>query len=276
VDVSNALNANATDFNLTTDAGRQLNDQYENVLKAGEAMAKQAAGDGVTAQADVTAALQQTHDNLVNSANQMGITGGKAEDLARQVMGIPPGVDIKTWMDQTARDEAGKTKAALDAIPPVVHSYIDVSTNANGAIADYANAVRQAQNLGGKAAFASGGLVAFATGGMVGGYPGGGLLSGPGTGTSDSMIARVSNGEFVMRQAAVSKYGVGFMSALNKGTLSPAAGYAAAIGSASPSSTTTNGGSSHQMVQNINVQVAQTNASGQQIARDIGYALLLQ
>jgi hypothetical protein len=31
-----------------------------------------------------------------------------------------------------------------------------------------------------------------------------------------------------------------------------------------------------QMVQNINVQVAQTNASGQQIARDIGYALLLQ
>lgn len=48
-----------------------------------------------------------------------------------------------------------------------------------------------------------------------GGFAGGGLLRGRGTGTSDSMLARVSTGEFVMRAAAVRRYGVGVMAALN-------------------------------------------------------------
>ena len=43
----------------------------------------------------------------------------------------------------------------------------------------------------------------------------GGLLSGPGTGTSDSIPAMLSNGEFVMSAASVKKYGVGAMNAIN-------------------------------------------------------------
>ncbi len=43
----------------------------------------------------------------------------------------------------------------------------------------------------------------------------GGYISGPGTGTSDSIPAWLSNGEFVMRASAVQRYGVGFMHALN-------------------------------------------------------------
>lgn len=48
----------------------------------------------------------------------------------------------------------------------------------------------------------------------------GGHIRGRGTGTSDSILSWLSNGEFVMRARAVQKYGVGFMSAVNKGTLS--------------------------------------------------------
>ncbi len=48
-----------------------------------------------------------------------------------------------------------------------------------------------------------------------GGFRGGGLIRGRGTGTSDSIIARVSNGEYVMRAKAVRKYGLGLMSAIN-------------------------------------------------------------
>lgn len=51
---------------------------------------------------------------------------------------------------------------------------------------------------------------AFATGGQV---------VGPGTGTSDSIPARLSNGEFVVRAASVRKYGVGFLHAINRGHL---------------------------------------------------------
>ncbi len=52
----------------------------------------------------------------------------------------------------------------------------------------------------------------------------GGYVSGPGTGTSDSIPARLSNGEFVMNAAAVQKYGTNFMSALNSGRVTHFAG----------------------------------------------------
>lgn len=44
----------------------------------------------------------------------------------------------------------------------------------------------------------------------------GGYISGPGTQTSDSIPARLSNGEYVVRADSVSKYGVPFMNALNE------------------------------------------------------------
>lgn len=46
-------------------------------------------------------------------------------------------------------------------------------------------------------------------------YASGGFVSGPGTSTSDSILARLSNGEFVMKQAAVVKYGLDHLRALN-------------------------------------------------------------
>lgn len=49
----------------------------------------------------------------------------------------------------------------------------------------------------------------------VGGFAGGGQVRGRGTGTSDSILAWLSNNEFVHRAAAVRKYGVGFMHAIN-------------------------------------------------------------
>lgn len=49
----------------------------------------------------------------------------------------------------------------------------------------------------------------------VKGAAGGGYITGPGTATSDSIPARLSNGEFVMQAAAVDHYGVGMMHALN-------------------------------------------------------------
>lgn len=47
------------------------------------------------------------------------------------------------------------------------------------------------------------------------GHAHGGPIFGRGTGTSDSILARLSNGEFVIRAAAVRKYGMGIFSALN-------------------------------------------------------------
>jgi hypothetical protein len=43
----------------------------------------------------------------------------------------------------------------------------------------------------------------------------GGLVSGPGTGTSDSILARLSAGEYVVNARAVQRAGLGFMQQLN-------------------------------------------------------------
>jgi len=46
-------------------------------------------------------------------------------------------------------------------------------------------------------------------------YAAGGSVRGPGSGTSDSILARLSNGEYVMRAAAVRKYGTNLLDNLN-------------------------------------------------------------
>ena len=50
-------------------------------------------------------------------------------------------------------------------------------------------------------------------------YASGGMIHGPGTNTSDSILARLSRGEFVMRAAAVQQFGEGFMHAINHGIM---------------------------------------------------------
>jgi hypothetical protein len=50
-------------------------------------------------------------------------------------------------------------------------------------------------------------------------FAGGGSVRGPGTETSDSILAWLSNNEFVVRARAVAKYGVGFLNAINEGKL---------------------------------------------------------
>ncbi|MGH8567607.1 MAG: hypothetical protein ACREXU_06200, partial [Gammaproteobacteria bacterium] len=47
----------------------------------------------------------------------------------------------------------------------------------------------------------------------------GGVVRGPGTGTSDSILARLSAGEYVVRAEAVRRWGVGFLDSLNGLTL---------------------------------------------------------
>lgn len=53
------------------------------------------------------------------------------------------------------------------------------------------------------------------------GYAGGGHVTGPGTGTSDSILARLSNGEFVIKARRVRELGVNFLRMLNSGRLDP-------------------------------------------------------
>lgn len=65
---------------------------------------------------------------------------------------------------------------------------------------------------------ANGGYIrGYSGGGNVQGFPGGGPVWGPGTATSDSIPAWLSRGEYVVKAAAVSRYGLSMMEQLNAG-----------------------------------------------------------
>lgn len=79
-------------------------------------------------------------------------------------------------------------------------------------------------------------------------FAGGGSVRGPGTGTSDSVPAMLSNGEYVIRSASVRQYGHGFLDAINRGVAKFAQG--GPVGSRTPSVPTSSGSGS---VTNVNV-----------------------
>ncbi|WP_199546587.1 phage tail protein [Streptomyces sp. N35] len=82
------------------------------------------------------------------------------------------------------------------------------------------SSARTSGGQGSQLKYASGGPVrGYASGGGIQAFPMGGLAIGPGTGTSDSIPALVSNGEWVMKAAAVARYGTRFMAAINDGRL---------------------------------------------------------
>lgn len=98
----------------------------------------------------------------------------------------------------------------------------------------------------------------------------GGFVSGPGSDRSDSIPARLSNGEFVVQAKSVRKYGRGFMEMLNRGNLP--------ITNNPPSTRFADGGfvSANQIKSSINASdlgagafgsgfIAETNISGQDL-----------
>lgn len=123
-------------------------------------------------------------------------------------------------LTSTVEQSAGKQSAAYKAMFAVSKAFAiaDASVKLSQAIAQAmadTTALTPAQKFANMAAVAAAGAnvisqitsVAFAKGGHV---------QGPGTGTSDSILARLSNNEFVMTSRTVDHYGVGFLNALNQ------------------------------------------------------------
>lgn len=93
-----------------------------------------------------------------------------------------------------AQQALNEVKAVVDAIPAEKTVTIKtIADNGTATFSDAASAWNSQQN----------------------GYATGGVVSGPGSGTSDSILARLSNGEYVLRAAAVRHYGADFLARLN-------------------------------------------------------------
>jgi len=109
------LNENRTDLDLTTEAGRAANvvltDMANRGISAAEAMAK----NGESQEA-VQGQLVKTYDAAVKTFEGFGLSEQAANDLTREILHIPPGVDVKSWMSDEAKRMAQATTGELDKI----------------------------------------------------------------------------------------------------------------------------------------------------------------
>jgi TP901 family phage tail tape measure protein len=109
------LNQNKTDLDLFSDAGRAANgvlaDMMNRGINAAEAMAKN--GDSQEA---VQGQLSKTYDAMVRTNEGFGMGEQAAIDLTREILHIPPGVDVKSWMSDEAKRMAQATTGELDKI----------------------------------------------------------------------------------------------------------------------------------------------------------------
>lgn len=282
VDISHALNSTATDFDLSTEAGATLNDKFTAVKDKGIEVAKSLAGSGKDA---VSGALVDTYNNMLKAADSMGIHGQAAEDLTRNLLGIPKNVDVKTWVDTAAAQTATeKLHSSLDHLPTYKEIAVHVQYTDSGTAV-----LQRASDAGGGAGIQAvkanyrGGLIgAYAMGGLLG-FDGGGVIPGtpPAAPNVDNLLAMVGgkpisvrSGEFITNEPAT-KMNLPWLKASNAGLnlgqamrSSYAAGYANApqqTGPAHPGGT-----APHVTIH------AQTNATAGQIANELSWVLRTQ
>ncbi|WP_062383579.1 tape measure protein [Pseudomonas abietaniphila] len=129
------------------------------------------------------------------------------------------------WQNQVASGslnvnqlpDAIKNAAAANAIKDAYSQSLGHAADAAGAkywadqVASGALTVAQLQEAIRNAAAANGSLLP--------GHATGGLITGPGNGTSDSIVARLSNGEYIMTAAATRMFGTGLLDQMNAGRL---------------------------------------------------------
>ena len=126
---------------------------------------------------------------------------------------IPNSRDVRvTAPTGAAQSSIGALKRALDSLKDQVVNVTTVHrTVQNNTLG------RPQRGEGNLSKHAGGGRISrYASGGEVWGFPAGGMVVGPGSSTSDDVPAWLSNGEYVIRASAVSKYGIGLLDALNQ------------------------------------------------------------
>ncbi|RWB09007.1 MAG: hypothetical protein EOQ39_03665 [Mesorhizobium sp.] len=179
------------------------------------ASAWQAIVDGATGLwSQIVGAFQEGQQMAVAAFNEIveaivaawgGLTdrlGQIAQQIVERIVGAFQGI--------TAR-----ISAILNGIVAIAQSILGrVSALVDSVLSKIKSAIAYAKQLTGLGGGDSGG------GGSTRGFARGGYLgSGPGTSTSDSILARLSVGEFVINAKIVKRLGAGFFTALNAGVM---------------------------------------------------------
>jgi hypothetical protein len=196
-------------------------------------------------------------DAIIAARVAKGEDAATAEAWADRVLGSAAEAEqsIRQYSDEVNRvPEAKTTRIYADTAGAYrdVNSLIDYINNRTATFTVTQRIVYESSVLSG------------GRGHLVPGAATGGQIVGPGTGTSDSILTRLSNGEYVVKAAAVNYYGPELMSAINNMRV-PKFASGGQVGSSS-------GGSSVGMLGGVVELGPQTMA---QMSRDVTNNILL-
>jgi TP901 family phage tail tape measure protein len=207
------------------DMGKVIRDTPRNVdieFKANVSPAEQAVKEFIAKTNKLSATVTVKTNNIVTTTNTpaAGGTGGGATAPAVQfgtmdnpyTTGIMPGMSIPSGT-RTLSVPLG----SYVQMPKGLYMH-GISLSGNSAVLRYGSAKN---NINGKAIAIAGRLTrvqADFAGNLnsLSKFADGGFVSGSGSGTSDSIPAMLSNGEYVVRAASVKTYGLDFLNAINQ------------------------------------------------------------
>jgi TP901 family phage tail tape measure protein len=249
-DATGSLKENGKTLDLNSDKGRANAAALRQIAQDGIAATAAIVENGGSQQ-DAASKMQGVRDAYVQAAQALGMTPDAANKAADSLKLIPSNVNV-LFQQQGADDVSGKAKQIkgdVDRIPAAKETQLrgdlsdakaklddlkgqlatvpkSKSTRLNAEIAQAkANIIDLRNQLAGvqsKSITITTNRVSVATPENTTGIfkttkASGGYISGPGTGTSDSIPARLSNGEFVIRESSVRKYGTPMLNAINVG-----------------------------------------------------------
>ncbi|MBF4575048.1 phage tail tape measure protein [Frondihabitans sp. VKM Ac-2883] len=188
--VTDSVKDNGTTLDINSEQGRNNQAALDGIAEKAKAVAaatleqSSKTKSATAAQKDSSAAIAAGRKRLIEALSQFGITGAAAQRYADKLGLIPRNVTTQAFLeDAAARSSAASLLAELEKLNGTTVRSIIVRTTR--------------QDTNGKAS----------GNGQMGTYATGGPIVGPGTGTSDDILARLSNGEHVWTADEVSKIG---------------------------------------------------------------------
>lgn len=151
-------------------------------------------GGAVAAQDATDQYYAQTHGALIDEAKQLGLTKDQAKKLADNYFNIQDQGDIKTQI----------TAVGADATNTILSNILEVLDDLDGKKVSASVVLDYQQRTDSSTLPLAAGAANIAARNRPGNAAGG-LISGPGTGTSDSILARLSDGEFVSTAEATNR-----------------------------------------------------------------------
>ena len=164
---------------------------------------------------DSAAGLGTALADTATAATNLGTSFADTEAIAIAVANslLAPFQAVGSGIQLIMNSASNVVRSGFQSLQSLIASVaVSISSSISRIISQLQAAAAAAQRL---QAAAKSGSSTGSSGNSRLGFAGGGHVSGPGTSTSDSILAWLSDDEWVMRAAAVKKYGHGFMAMIN-------------------------------------------------------------